>query len=130
MPRGGRRKKGTSEKEVEEAAERMRNYPEYLGAARDSDNWIEFLDEIGVYPESLQAGRDFWEEVRGNVIEEITGFSPRKLAEANAEIVSGKLIYFDESGKFTTEEQEGQEPIISYRSKETGRFVSRKSIEG
>ncbi len=64
MPKGG--KKRDYDKEIREAAERMKKRPESLKAARDSDRWISFLENIGINPEILDSdnGLAFWEEVR------------------------------------------------------------------
>ena len=54
------------EREIEEAAKRMKKYPEHLRSARTSRVWNDFLIDIGVKPEIVKSksGSDFWEQVR------------------------------------------------------------------
>jgi hypothetical protein len=109
-----RGKKGTPEQEVEEAAQRMRKHPESLRAARDNKDWLDFLLNVAdVNPETVESkrGQAFWQDVQNKVIEQSTTFTVRQLAEANVEVGIGKV-----------------REHIFYKSKETGRFVSPKSI--
>lgn len=71
MPKGGKRKDGTPEHEIEEAEKRMRKYKECLESARDSETWLEFLEKIGVNIDILESdrGQDFWEKVRQKIDE-------------------------------------------------------------
>jgi len=57
------------EREVIEAAKRMKKYPEHLRSARDSDVWKDFLINIGVKEDIVDSssGSDFWESVREKV---------------------------------------------------------------
>lgn len=67
MPKGkGQR---DYEREIEEAAKRMRKYPEHLKSARHSSEWKQFLIDIGLEPKAVssQSGSDFWEQVRNQI---------------------------------------------------------------
>ena len=123
-----RRKEGTPESEVEEAANRMQKYPEHLRSARTSSTWQKFLIDIGVKPEIVKSksGSDFWDKVRNKVEKKELGITYRQAAEHGAGIETG--IFRDAKGRFT-KEAEGNIPVVSFRSMETGRFVSRKSLE-
>ena len=113
MSKGHRnRSKDDYEREIEEAAKRMKKYPEHLRSARTSPEWKQFLLDIGIEPKivSSDSGRDFWEQVRSRVSEKEIGFTTRQLAEANAE--------YEPLGRGS-----------QFRSKETGRFVSKKSLK-
>ena len=121
MPKGGKRKRGTPDSEVEEAARRMEKYPEHLQSARSSRKWQNFLEGIGI----TTGKADFWEAVRDKVYIDRTGFTERTLAEQGIVIAEG--LYRGVGGKFTSEVTD--RPIVSYRSFTTGRFVSKKSIE-
>jgi len=104
------------EREIEEAAKRMKKRPEALGAARSSREWKDFLDDIGI----TNSNAPFW----GNVRDEI-GFTPKRLAEQNIEIETSHL-FRDTKGRFIKTPMD--KLIILYRHKETGRFVSRKRL--
>ena len=69
MPKGKKRKEGTPESEVEEAANRMKKYPEHLRSARTSTIWNDFLIDIGVKPKIVEskAGGEFWNQVREKI---------------------------------------------------------------
>ena len=128
MPKGKKRKEGTPESEVEEAANRMKKYPERLRSARTSTIWNDFLMDIGIKPEIVKSksGSDFWDKVRNRVEEKELGITYRQAAEHGADIETG--IFRDAKGRFT-KEAKGNIPVVSYRSMETGRFVSKKSLE-
>lgn len=134
MPKGGKRKGGTPEEEVWDAVKRMRKYPEHLESARNKSTWYNFLSEIGIYQDILESesGKGFWDRVRTKIIaEEKTPVSyrditVRMLREANVKIETSFAIYRSPTGKFTTEPT--GEKMLILRSKETGRFVSRKKL--
>lgn len=115
------------EKEIEDAAERMKKYPEHLEHARENNIWIDFLtDNVGVNLSSVESdkGSAFWENVRSKILEKDTGFTARELIEANVELMTG--IYRNAKGQFT--KSPTSKPVYSYRSLETGKFVSPKKI--
>ena len=102
----GKRSKEDYEREIEEAAKRMKKYPEYLEATKDSEDWIDFLKSIGI----TTSGADFWQDVRDRAYKKEVGFKPRVLQEHRVE--------YDPRGRGS-----------KFRSNETGRFVSRESLE-
>lgn len=114
MPKGNRGKRDY-EREIEEAARRMRKYPEHLRAAIDSEEWRAFLMDIGIKPEILDfdRGRGFWDSVRDKVVEPfISGFTLRGLAEQGVIIApikykSGEQVRLREygTGKFTSQKK-------------------------
>lgn len=56
--------------EIEEAAKRMRKYPEHLKAARTNQTWIDFLiDVAGVSPDTTTStkARNFWGQVKEKI---------------------------------------------------------------
>ena len=57
------------EREIEEAAKRMKKYPEHLKSARHSSEWKNFLINIGLEPKAVSSpsGSDFWEKVRNQI---------------------------------------------------------------
>ncbi len=120
------------DREIEEAAKRMRKYPEHLKAAQDDETWIDFLDNIGVNARTTdsEAGQDYWKKVADKVTENELPISAegvggqRWLTEKRVKM---QVLYRDSKGHFTKTVTEKQ--VISYRSLETGRFVSRKSLE-
>lgn len=111
------------EREMKEAANRMRKYPEHLKAAYDSKEWRQFLLDIGVEPEAINANVSFWDSVRGEVS---GGFTKRGLAEQGVEVITGK-IYRNEKGQFTKEVT--SRPVAYYRGYETKKFISPKKLE-
>ena len=111
MPKGRKRTTEEYEREIEEAAKRMKKHPEFLRSARTSDEWQDFLQDIGVTTYKA----DFWESVRDKVYIKEVGFTQRRLDE---ERVSYEQ-YVRSSGKTQT----------IFRSNETGRFVSPKTID-
>lgn len=115
------------EKEIREAAQRMKKYPEHLKAAKHSSVWYKFLLEIGVDVGTVETkkGKVFWEKVRTTITPKIIEYTPRQLAEANVEMIFG--IYRDVKGRFTSKKTDT--PVKSYRDKETGRFISREAID-
>jgi hypothetical protein len=116
------------EKEIEDAAKRIKTYPESLKAARDSDIWIEFLtDVVNVNPATVESDKaqNFWDDVRFKLMKTEISFTPRDLAEANVDLITG--IYRDAKGRFTKTVTD--KPVYSYRDMETSRFVSKKTIE-
>lgn len=69
MPKGGRKRTQEDyEREIVEAAKRIRKHgKESLAAARDSGEWLDFLDSIGIATTQSSAGQDFWGKVRGEM---------------------------------------------------------------
>ena len=70
MPHGHRtRSQADYEREIEDAAKRMKKYPEHLRSARTSSEWKDFLIDIGVKPEIVnsKSGSDFWKQVREKI---------------------------------------------------------------
>lgn len=124
MPKG--RKKRDYDKEIEEAAERMRKRPEHLQSARNRSAWKRFLVNIGVIPESMSSDRGsaFWEDVRQAISPPVVYYSTQELIERGIREETGKL-YRDAKGHFT-KEAEGNTPVSLYRNIDTGQFVSRK----
>jgi len=106
------RKKDTYEKEIEETAQRMLKYPEALRSARSTPEWKQFLLDVGILPEivSSDSGKQFWSKVKNKIVEQELGISQRTLEEKNVE--------YEPKGRGS-----------KFRSKETGRFVSKKSLE-
>lgn len=115
MPKGKKRTNEEYEKEIEEAAKRMKKYPEHLKAARYSSEWVEFLSNIGIGTTESKEGSDFWEKVRNKVNIHEHGLSVRRMAELNVE----PFHWTSKTGK----------PVNQYRDKETGRFISRKTLD-
>ena len=128
MPKGKKSTAEEYERDIEEAANRMKKYPEHLRSARTSGIWKDFLLDIGVSEKIVKSksGSDFWDKVRNRVEMEELGITYRQAAEHGADIETG--IFRDAKGRFT-KEAEGNTPVISYRSMATGKFVSRKSLE-
>ena len=126
MPKG-KRKTRDYDREIEEAAKRMHKYPEYLHAASDSEEWRNFLLDIGVNPEIVKSssGRDFWEKVRDKVTITETGYTVRGLAEQNVRMITG--VFRDARGRYTA--QVTDQPIISYYHEPTKRFISPVFLE-
>lgn len=122
MPKGRKRTQADYDKEVLEAVKRMKKYPEHLRSARDNDTWIEFLNNHDVWTTDTKQGQDFWERVRQELrptpIPIQFGITQRQLDEANARLELYKRIL------------KSRQAIIRevYRNKETGRFVSKKSL--
>ena len=128
MPKGKKRTAEDYEREIEEAANRMQKYPEHLRSARTSNLWNDFLVDIGIKHEIVKtkSGSDFWDKVRNKVEVRELGITYRQAAEHGADIETG--VFRDAKGRFT-KEAKGNIPVVSFRSMETGRFVSRKSLE-
>lgn len=124
MARG---KKGTPENEIEDAAKRIKRYPEHLRAASSSKEWNSFLLDIGINQDIVESdkGNKFWQKVRVRIIEDETGYTEKGLAEQGIVRVAG--IYRGAGGKFTTTPTD--KPVLVFRSYETGKFVSPKNIE-
>ncbi len=57
------------DKEIADAAKRMQKHKEHLEAARNSQEWKDFLLDIGVNPDTIESksGSDFWENVRKQI---------------------------------------------------------------
>lgn len=83
MPRNKKRTAEEYEKEIEQAAKRMRKKKEHLASARNSDTWLEFLENIGVGTTETEQGQDFWEKVRIDIIgDKISSITDRMTQEA------------------------------------------------
>lgn len=66
------KKKGKRDypQEIEEAAERMKKYPEHLKAARANRTWVDFLINVaGVDPNTTTStkAQNFWKEVQEKI---------------------------------------------------------------
>ena len=64
MPKGRKRTEAEYEREIEEAAKRIKKHKEGLTSARDSEEWLEFLQDKGITTTDSKEGQDFWEKVR------------------------------------------------------------------
>jgi hypothetical protein len=132
MPRGrrGNRRKRDYPREIEEAVGRMQKYPEHLQAAKDSEEWHNFLQDNGIFTSYSPEGNNFWEQVRDRTFEKEMGFTARSLAEQGVEVITGKRRQSErdaKSGKFVKGTGEIKEYMI-FRNYETKKFVSRKSL--
>ena len=70
MPSHSKRSPADYEREIEEAARRMKKYPEHLKAARNNKAWNNFLlDVVGVKPKIIDSnkGDKFWNDVRNKI---------------------------------------------------------------
>lgn len=136
MPKGRKRTKADYEKEIVETASRMRKHPEYLRSARNNSAWTNFLENVLDIQITSDKRANFFEDVRKEIRgtrKEIkltdyqkyvtgAGFKRpvlRNLQEANAESVrdkEGVQLRYKSTG------------LPKYRNKETGRFISIKTI--
>lgn len=123
MPKGGRKRtQAEYEKEIEDAIKRFRKYPDRLQYAGSSEEWQEFLQDIGVYPHTIAAGDDFWEQVRQGV--EIDARMDFETTYTDYIPESDYIDYGISVEHYTT--KTGKE-VTRYRDINTGRF--RKGIE-
>ena len=69
MAKGRKRTKAEYESEIEEAAKRMKKYPEHKKSAKNSQEWSDFLIDIGVNEKVVdsEAGSKFWNDVREEI---------------------------------------------------------------
>ena len=128
MPKGKKRTSADYEREIEEAAKRIKKYPEHLRSARTSKLWNDFLIDIGVKPEIVksESGSGFWDKVRQEVLpRESVRLPERQIQEHGAEVLT--KLYRDAKGQFTKIATDRE--VYVYRSIETKRIVSRKSLE-
>ena len=137
MPKGRKRTQAEYEKEIEEAARRMQKHPEYRNSARNNKTWQNFLvNVLGINIDS-EEGQKFFNDVRSKIVgtrepakiseyqkyitrDRFSRPTMRQLTEARATLTmdsKGKTIHYKSSG------------LPKYRSSETGRFVSMKSIK-
>ena len=63
------KRKRDYDKEVEDAVKRMAEHPEYLEASESNKAFLDFLDGIGVNPDTYasEAGKNFWGQVRDEI---------------------------------------------------------------
>ena len=115
------RKKGkTPEKEIAEAAERIRKKGrESLTAASDSEEWLEYLNEIGVRTTSTEAGEDFWEKVRKKILPEP---EPERIPERPRLKATPVTSYRDAKGRYSKQPTANQKIVVVYRDAR-GRFA-------
>jgi len=127
MPKGRKRTDADYDRETEEAAKRMNKYPEHLRSARNSKTWSDFLVNIGVKEEIVESksGSVFWDKVRDRVQEREMPISYRQAAEHGADIETN--YYRDTKGRIT--KTDTGKPVFIYRNMETGRFVSKESLQ-
>lgn len=149
MPKGRKRTQAEYEKEIEEAAERMKKKPEHLKSAKDNATWLEHLENIGVTTTGTKQGQSFWEKVRNKIVP-----TRPRYTEPYVNPKTKQVSYRDSKGRFASYKSLGipkrakpvrQEPTlrqlaeervyiyknpktmqVSYRDSETGRF---KKIE-
>jgi len=73
MPKGSKTR--DYEREIEEASNRMRKYPEHLKSARRNDTWYEFLSNIEISQDILDSpsGQSFWDSVQNKILTDDVG---------------------------------------------------------
>lgn len=143
MPKGRKRTQADYDKEIIDAARRMRKRPEHLRAARNNQSWFEFLENIDIGIDTPQRV-NFWREVRNEVNNQIISEAKQRATEREKKITrsraSGQLIhskrtielynaevitaYRDAKGRFTSKKTD--KPAYSYRNTITGKFMSPK----
>lgn len=138
----------TPDSEIFETAERIqKKYKESRKSARNSPEWLNFLDKIGIDTES-EKKQDFWEKVRQT-------FKPKEFKKQERELVDfsrakitidkNKNYHDSRTGRFVSKTYVHRASRYSakrlaearvsidrhgrFRDNETGRFVSQKSIE-
>lgn len=134
MPKGGKKRTNAEyEKEIEDAVKRFRKYPERIRSAYDSEDWQEFLIDIGVNPESVSSGYDFWESVREKTVIEIdrdrikTKGLQDRVSTLIKEYETGKR-YIETTiidNKAVSQYREVYAKHTVYRDVKTGRFTKR-----
>lgn len=71
MPKGHRKRTQEDyEREIKEAAQRMRKHPEFLKSARNNQTWLDFLvNVVGVQPQATESdsAQKFWNDVREQI---------------------------------------------------------------
>ena len=130
MLKGKKRSSKEYDEEVEKAIKRFKKHKESLRSARDSERWLEFLDNLGI--DMLSGARtDFFERVRVGIVEiskprQVTRSELERLYEQGISVEDNKLYKDPETGRYTSE-AEGNIPIPIYRDTK-GRFVSVKKV--
>lgn len=66
MSKGSKRQRNYDE-EIEDAIKRFKKYSDSRTAAKHSDTWLDFLDDMGINPKAIDKGGEFWENVRQGV---------------------------------------------------------------
>lgn len=115
------------EKEADEAIKRLKKHPEYLEASMNNKKFLDFLDNIGVNPDTYESekGGNFWESVRQKIEEREIGFTASQLTEVKVKIITG--LFRDTKGHFTTTKTD--KPILSFRDLSTGKFIGKRGIK-
>lgn len=141
--------KGTPEAEVIEAIRRIgKKYPESRQSARNSPEWLDFLDNIGISTEGDKR-QGFWEKVRQGLKPSEPKRETKRLPVdyERAKVTVDKKGYYHDiaTGKFVSRtkvlnvsyfsERRLAEVRVSidthgrFRDNETGRYVSKQTIE-
>lgn len=121
MPKGRKRTPEEYNKEIEEAAKRMKKRPEHLKAAKNSKDWFNFLGNIGIDVDTT-ARRDFFNKVQNEI-------RPRRIIPVPL-TREYKPISFDRAliKEAHYVRKSGTTQTV-YHSAETGRFISRADAE-
>lgn len=130
MPLGRKRTQKEYEKEIEDAVKRFKKYPEYTRqVSNDVDSWKEFLDDIGIYPDSQHNGSDFFERIRQK---DYTENHPITSRMATIDIISDVIKEWDKGIRYieTTRKGTYYKEVYSgnrivYRDISTGKFTKR-----
>ena len=78
------------EDEIEKTAKRFRKHPEALRSAKNSSEWLKFLDNLGI-DMSSSSRKDFFDKVRGELRGNVASDIQDKLRrEVKAETVTEK----------------------------------------
>lgn len=117
MARG---KKGTSEKEIEEAVERMRRHPESLRSALHDETWFNFLADIEVREASYSTarGQSFWLDVKDRIGKDIETYTGTRRVQLR-----------DSKGHFTSEFTSETYYYVIYRSAITKKLIGYEIIK-
>lgn len=140
----------TPEEEVLETARRiMKKYAESRKSARNSPEWLEFLDGIGIQTQTEKKS-GFWEKVRKAVkpdrpIQKLIEQMPINYARAKVtvskqgnyrDITTGRFVrkaYVRNVSEFSekrlTEARVSIDKHERFRSNETGKYVSKQYVE-
>lgn len=124
MSKGRKRTHADYEREIKEAAKRMKKWPEHKRSARDSDTWKEFLQSIGI----TNSDAGFWQDVRREIKPlRISSIQPLTQRQLNENLVKVIKTYRDEKGHFTSKKTD--HPVYSYWNRQSG-FVKRINLIG
>lgn len=126
MPKGGRKRtKEEYDKEIEDAIKRFRKYPERLRASYDVDDWKDFLLDIGISPQAINAGYDsYWENIRkGIVTENKPIMSPKAIDMTFRELTKKGVRYIEVWKDREVYKEVYKSERIAYRDIKTGRFI-------